>query len=65
MNLGCPCVRSDARLVAADSEARCLTKQGGVKADGEHIIDGDMEVTPFGEIALPAGKRRFARIIFT
>ncbi|BCA79174.1 tyrosine--tRNA ligase [Desulfuromonas sp. AOP6] len=54
----------DAGLVASNGEARRMVKQGGIKLDGEKIVDADLEVQPQGEFVLQAGKRRFARITF-
>ncbi len=56
---------NDAGLVASNGEARRLVKQGGVKLNGKKIDNADMEVDPVGEVIIQAGKRRFARIIFT
>ncbi len=55
----------DAGLVASNGEAQRLIQQGGVKLNGEKIDNADMEVESVGEIILQAGKRRFARVIFT
>ena len=56
---------ADAGLVASNGEARRMVKQGGVKLDGEKVADADLEIQPRGEIVLQAGKRRFARIVFS
>jgi tyrosyl-tRNA synthetase len=55
----------DAGLVASNGEARRLVKQGGVRIDGAKVEDGSLELEPEGEFVLQAGKRRFARIVFT
>lgn len=57
-------VLSEAGLVKSNGEARRLVKQGGVKINGEKVIDGDLEVSAEGEIVVQAGKRRFARVGF-
>jgi tyrosyl-tRNA synthetase len=56
---------AEAGLVASNGEARRLIQQGGVKLNGEKIADPDQEVQPSGELVLQAGKRRFARIVFS
>ena len=56
---------SDAGLVGSNGEARRLIKQGGVKLNGEKVVDADMEIKAVGEIIIQAGKRRFARVFFT
>jgi tyrosyl-tRNA synthetase len=55
----------DAGLVASNGEARRLVKQGGVRIDGDKVEDDALELGPEGEFVLQAGKRRFARIVFT
>jgi tyrosyl-tRNA synthetase len=54
----------EAGLVESNGEARRLIQQGGVKLNGEKLMDADLEVEAVGELLLQAGKRRFARIIF-
>jgi tyrosyl-tRNA synthetase len=54
----------EAGLVESNGEARRLIQQGGVKLNGEKLVDADLEVEALGEVILQAGKRRFARIIF-
>jgi tyrosyl-tRNA synthetase len=54
----------EAGLAVSNGEARRLIRQGGVKLDGEKIIDTDQEIKPLGEVVLQAGKRRFARVVF-
>jgi len=56
---------SEAGLVASNGEARRLIQQGGVKLDGGKVADPDQEIVPVGEVVLQAGKRRFARVIFS
>lgn len=56
---------SDAGLVASNGEARRLVQQGGIKLNGEKIGNPDLEVQAAGEVILQAGKRRFARVIFS
>ncbi len=54
---------TDAGLTASNGEARRLIKQGGVRLNGEKVIDADQEVLLQEESVLQAGKRRFARIV--
>jgi tyrosyl-tRNA synthetase len=54
----------EAGLVESNGEARRLIQQGGVKLNGEKLVDADLEVEALGELILQAGKRRFARVIF-
>jgi tyrosyl-tRNA synthetase len=56
---------SEAGLVTSNGEARRLIQQGGVKMDGQKISDPDQEILPQGEFVLQAGKRRFARVVFS
>jgi tyrosyl-tRNA synthetase len=56
---------SEAGLVASNGEARRLIQQGGVKMDGQKISDPDQDILPQGELVLQAGKRRFARVVFS
>jgi tyrosyl-tRNA synthetase len=50
--------------VASNGEARRLLQQGGVKLNGEKVVDADLEISPADEVILQAGKRRFVRVIF-
>ena len=52
-------------LAGSNGEARRLILQGGVKIDGQKLGDPDREIAPFGAMVLQAGKRRFARIVFS
>jgi len=54
----------DVGLVASNGEARRLVQQGGVRIDGDKVIDAALEVVPKGVLVLQAGKRRFARVVF-
>ena len=56
---------ADAGLVSSNGEARRLIRQGGVRIDGEKVDDPDREIPPSGEFVLQAGKRRFARVVFS
>ncbi|MFN2203301.1 MAG: tyrosine--tRNA ligase [Caldilineaceae bacterium] len=54
---------SDAGLVKSKSEARRLVQQGGVRLDGEQVLDIAHVVIPQDrEQVVQAGKRRFLRI---
>jgi tyrosyl-tRNA synthetase len=50
--------------VSSNGEARRLIQQGGVKLNGEKLVNADLEVAASGELILQVGKRRFARVIF-
>lgn len=54
---------SETGLVASNGEARRLIMQGGVKIDGEKIVDSALEIRLEGELIVQAGKRRFARVL--
>jgi tyrosyl-tRNA synthetase len=51
-------------LAASNGEARRILLQGGVKLDGEKILDPDHEIPASGELVVQVGKRRFSRIKF-
>jgi tyrosyl-tRNA synthetase len=53
-------------LAASNSEARRLMSQGGVKVEGEPVVDPKAEVATGGDepVLIQVGKRRFARIHF-
>ncbi len=55
---------AEAGLVSSNGEARRLIQQGGVKIDGEKVVDSSLEVPPRGELVLQAGKRKFAKVVF-
>lgn len=50
-------------LVASSSEAIRLLQQGGVRMDGEKIMDRNAQIEPNREVILQAGKRKFAKVI--
>lgn len=52
----------EAELVASNSEAKRLLRQGGISVDGSRIEDVQ-HVLPSGEHAVRAGKKRWANII--
>lgn len=55
---------SDAGLVKSKSEGRRLVQQGGVRLDGEQILDIDYAVQPREtDQVVQAGKRRFLRVV--
>ena len=56
---------TDAGLVKSNGEGRRLVQQGGVKLNGEKLDNADLEIEPSGELIIQAGKRRFARVIFS
>ncbi|HEU5280965.1 MAG TPA: tyrosine--tRNA ligase [Gammaproteobacteria bacterium] len=58
-------VMKQAGLVDGTAEAGRLIQQGGVKADGEKIVDKNCQFTEKKSIILQVGKRRFAKITFS
>lgn len=58
-------VMKQAGLVDGTAEAGRLIQQGGVKADGEKIVDKNCQFTEKKSIILQVGKRRFAKINFS
>jgi len=57
----------EAGLAASNSEARRLIQQGGVRVDGTVVRDVKAEVDAGAgsTLLLQAGKRRFAKVIFS
>jgi len=57
----------EAGLAGSNSEARRLIQQGGVRVDGTVVRDVKAEIAagPGLTLLLQAGKRRFARVIFS
>jgi len=51
-----------ARLTASTSEALRLIEQGGVRLNGERVIDRSLKLGPGATVVLQVGKRRFARV---
>lgn len=54
-----------AGLVPSNSEGRRAIKGGGVKIDGEKVIDDNLEINVTGQYVIQVGKRRFAKVNFT
>ena len=52
----------EAGLTHSKSEARRLVQQGGVRLDGEQIVDIGHVITADGERVLQVGKRKFVRL---
>jgi tyrosyl-tRNA synthetase len=58
-----PRLLKEAGLTKSTSEARRLIKGGGVKVNGEKVVDENLEIDVLsGEFILQVGKRRFAKI---
>ncbi len=58
-----PLLLKEAGLVKSTSEGRRQIKGGGVRIDGEKVLDEKVKVDVLGrELTLQVGKRRFARI---
>ena len=51
-----------AGLVASTSEAMRAIEQGGVKLDGEKVVDKHHQVSKGSEVVAQVGKRKFARV---
>lgn len=54
----------ETKLTASSSESSRLIQQGGVRINGEKIIDRGYEITAQEKILLQVGKRKFAKVIF-
>ena len=57
-----PALLADGLGVGSTSEARRLISQGGVKLDGEPVVELDLPRATLEGRVLQAGKRRFARL---
>ncbi|MBI3077112.1 MAG: tyrosine--tRNA ligase [Deltaproteobacteria bacterium] len=53
-----------AGLAASRSEARRLISQGGVRLNGDRVVDPEHECQARGETLVQVGKRRFRRVAF-
>jgi tyrosyl-tRNA synthetase len=51
-----------AQLTASTSEAARAIEQGGVKIDGERVIDRGLRLLPGKTLTVQVGKRKFARV---
>ncbi|TAK83206.1 MAG: tyrosine--tRNA ligase [Betaproteobacteria bacterium] len=51
-----------AGLTPSTSEAQRMIEQGGVKLDGERVVDKALRLTPGRTVIAQVGKRKFARI---
>jgi len=49
-------------LTASTSEANRMLEQGGVKVDGEKVLDRGLKLKPGASYVLQVGKRKFARV---
>lgn len=58
-------IMKQAGLVEGTAEAGRLIQQGGVKADGEKVMDKNLQFKEKKSIILQVGKRRFAKIHFS
>jgi tyrosyl-tRNA synthetase len=52
----------DAGLVPSTTEATRMIEQGGVKVDGEKVVDRALQLRRGGTYVVQVGKRKFARI---
>jgi tyrosyl-tRNA synthetase len=55
-------VMKQANLVPSTSEAMRMIEQGGVKLDGERVVDRALRLAPGTLAVLQVGKRKFARV---
>jgi tyrosyl-tRNA synthetase len=55
-------VLKEAGLVPSTTEATRMIEQGGVKIDGEKVVDRGLQLKPGGAYVVQVGKRKFARI---
>jgi tyrosyl-tRNA synthetase len=55
-------VMKQANLVPSTSEAMRMIEQGGVKLDGERVVDRALRLAPGTLAVLQVGKRKFARL---
>jgi tyrosyl-tRNA synthetase len=60
-----PKVMVKAGLSKSTSEARRLIEQGGVKVNGEKVVDSKAEVATDKEVLLQVGKRFFKKVVFS
>ena len=60
-----PQVLKQAGLTASTSEALRLIEQGGVKIDGERMVDKSLTLDPGKRFVVQVGKRKFARIVIS
>jgi tyrosyl-tRNA synthetase len=62
--VGLLALMKDHGMAASTSEARRLVRQGGVKLDGEPVLDERLELLPVGhERVLQVGRRKFLRLV--
>lgn len=61
-NISVPQLLKQAGLVASTSEAMRAIEQGGVKLDGEKVVDKHQQVAKGTEVVAQVGKRKFARV---
>ncbi len=52
-------------LTASTSEALRMIEQGGVKLDGEKVIDKSLRLSAGGPFVIQVGKRKFARVLIS
>ena len=58
-----PKLLAEAGLVKSNSEGRRAIQQGGVKLNGEKVVNENLELAGKEEFVLQVGKRRFVRIL--
>ena len=62
VSISIPQLLKQAGLVASTSEAMRAIEQGGVKLDGERVVDKHQQVAKGAEVVAQVGKRKFARV---
>jgi len=62
VSISIPQLLKQAGLVASTSEAMRAIEQGGVKLDGERVVDKHQQVGKGAEVVAQVGKRKFARV---
>ena len=62
VSISIPQLLKQAGLVASTSEAMRAIEQGGVKLDGQRVVDKHQQVAKGAEVVAQVGKRKFARV---
>lgn len=62
VSISIPQLLKQAGLVASTSEAMRAIEQGGVKLDGERVVDKHQQVAKGAEVVAQVGKRKFSRV---
>ncbi len=57
-----PRLLKQAGLTASTSEALRLIEQGGIRIDGEKVVNKSLTLGPGKQFVVQVGKRKFARV---